>query len=200
MSGETSESNRPTKIFIVVGAIILALIIGFLIFGFKSEKVVETVEYNYFVFEEFEGLWHTGIEVDGRMYDAVFRFNPEQVEDVYVSGELGDFSAPIYISFDPESDSEQFKYLALASSELSLHLIRALNFSVEAACTKNLTDACVDRPIVSCDDVDKSVIVISSEPPTQITLKDNCVVLSGLELELLKSVDRLLFQWYKVMR
>ena len=80
-----------------------------------------------------------------------------------------------------------------------MHLVRALNISVIAACTKNETDACIDRPIVTCDDPEKSVIYLASKPPTQVVLDSNCVELWGHEFDLLKSVDRLLFRWYEIM-
>jgi len=200
---EQPDTKKPTRIFIIVGVIALIAILGFVLFGMKSEKslVSSTVDYNYFKFEEVGGLWQTNIQLDNQVYEGAFRFNPKQVEDVYISGNFSGFkSSPIYITFDPDSEKGQFKYLALASSELTLHVVRGLNFTVIGACTKNETDACFERPIVTCDDVDKSVIYLKAEPPAQITLNDHCVVLSGNEMELLKSVDRLLFQWYKIMK
>ncbi len=197
------DTKKPTMIFIVVGGIILIAILGFVFFGMKGAPPPSTavVEYNYFKFEEVGGLWQTNIQLDNQVYEGLFRFNPEQVGDVYISGNFSGFkNSPIYITFDPDADKEQFKYLALASSELSLHIVRGLNFTVVGACTKNETDACVERPIVTCDDVDKSVIYLVAEAPTQITLNDHCVRLSGLDMDLLKSVDRLLFQWYKIMK
>jgi len=35
--------------------------------------------------------------------------------------------------------------------------------------------------------------------PTQVTLDGSCVKLNGHEFDLLKTVDRLLFQWYKII-
>jgi len=159
-----------------------------------------TVEYNYFTFEEIGGLWHTTIERGGQPYIAAFRFNPEQTEEVYVTGNLSRFNTqPVYITFDPQSDDDQFKYLALATAELGLNLVRGLNMSIEAACTTNGTAECLNRSIVTCDS-NLSVVYLKSESPTQITYDDNCVIVSGHEFDLLKSVDRFLFQWYRIMR
>lgn len=195
------DTKKPTKYFIIIGSIIFIAVLGFIMFGLKRETPTgtRTVEYNYFKFEEIGGLWQTNIKLDNQLYEAVFRFNPEQVQDVYIAGNFSGFKEPIYITFDPDADSEQFKYLALAASELSLHVIRALNFTVTSACTKNETEACLNRPIVTCEDKDKSVIYLVSVPPTQITLNDHCITLGGYEMDLLKSVDRLLFQWYKIV-
>lgn len=187
---------------ILITVIFAAAILIFLgsIFLWKPDLSNRQVEYNYFVFEELGGLWETSIVRDGKPYSAIFRFNPEQVEDVYITGNFSGFKKkPIYLTFDPNASKKDFKYLTLAASELSLHLVRGLDYEVAAACTTNETDACQDRSVITCD-ADESVIYIVPKAPTQITLKDDCVVLSGENFELLKSVDRLLFQWYKIMR
>ncbi|MBW2969929.1 hypothetical protein KY319_02275 [Candidatus Woesearchaeota archaeon] len=195
------KTNTQTKIFIAAGAIMFALIILFVLFGMKKEEPKRNiVEYNYFKFEETGGLWKTNIQLDDQLFEAMFRYNPKQVENVTITGNFTGFrKTPIYITFDPDVESDKFKYLALAASELSLNVIRALNFTVEAACTKNETEACQNRSIITCAD-NKSVIYLVAEGPTQITLNQSCITLNGEQLELLKSVDRLLFQWYKIMK
>jgi len=200
MDEELPDTKKPTLYFIIIACIVLVAILLFVIFGLKREAKPNTVEYGYFTFEEIGGLWQTSIQLDDQLYDAMFRFNPTQVLDVEVLGNFSGFqSEPIYITFDPDVPEDDFKYLALASSELSLNLVRALNFTVEAACTKNLTDACFNRSIVACDS-NKSVVYLSTNPPPQILLKGSCVTVKGEGLDLLKSVDRLLFQWYKIMK
>ncbi len=201
MTEDLPDTKKPTAIFIIVGVVALVAVLGFILFGMKKEKSQSSAfEYNYFKFEEVGGLWQTNIQLGNQVYEGAFRFNPKQVEDVYISGNFSGLASPIYITFDPDAGKEQFKYLALASSELTLHVVRGLNFTVVGACTKNETDACIDRPIVTCADTDKSVIYLKSETPAQITLSNHCVVLTGNEFDLLKSVDRLLFQWYKIMK
>ncbi len=198
---ENPDTRKPTKYFLIIASIVLVAILIFLIFGFRRETPANTVTYKYFTFEEVGGLWQTNIQLGDQLYEAIFRFNPEQVQDVYVTGNFSGFrNQPVYITFDPDADEEQFKYLALAASELSLHLVRALNVTVEAACTKNITEVCANRAIVTCADTDKSVMYLVALAPTQITMGNSCVTLNGEGLELLKSVDRLLFQWYKIIQ
>ena len=198
---EVPSTNRPTKIFAIIAIIIFVIVLGFILFGIPKKEKSNTLEYNFFTFEEVGGLWQTEIQIKNQPYLAVFRFNPEQVEDVRMEGELSSFrTQPVYITFDPDIENkDDFKYLALASSELSLHLIRALNLTLEGACTKNLTDACINRSIVTCDDQDKSVIYLAANPPPQITLKGHCIILNGEGMDLLKSVDKLLYHWYKII-
>ncbi len=197
------ETSKETRIFLIIGSIAFAALLLFLVFGLKHQKTTELnkVTFNYFTFTEVGGLWQTDINVDGQPYEGVFRFNPEQVKDVYITGNLTAFKKePVYITFDPNASSGDFKYLALGASELSLHLVRALNVSVVAACTSNDSLVCEGRQIVTCEDKDKNVIYLDASPPTQITLDGRCVKLSGLEMDLLKSIDRLLFQWYRIMK
>lgn len=193
--------NKQSKIFAAVAIIAIFGIALFIIFGLKTPPPQPpSIDYNYFNFTEVEGLWETTVEVKGQPVLATFRFNPEQVADVPLNGNRTALGEPLYLTFDPESPKESYKYLALANTELALHLIRAFNITVESACTKNVTDACADRPIIDCNTKNASVIKLIPAPPAQITLQDNCVILSGQDLDLLKSVDRLLFKWYSIMR
>jgi hypothetical protein len=201
MTEEVPQLNKETKIFYVIGIILFIAILFFLLFGLRHRQAgTNKVDYSYFTFEEIGGLWQTTVQLDKQAYQATFRYNPTQVQDVTIMGNFSGFrKLPIYITFDPEADKDEYKYLALAASELTLNIVRALNFTVEAACTKNITDACADRPIITCKD-DASVIYLIPKAPTQITLDGHCVILSGSGFELLKSIDRILFQWYKIMK
>ena len=175
------------------------VILGVMLFSPVKEES-DVVEYNYFEFEEVDGFWQTNVQVDNKEYSVAFRFNPYRAEDVYVIGDFVGFKpGPVYITFDPDSSSEEFKYLALASSELSLHLIRVLGQEVIAACTKNETDACIDRPVVTCE-TGENVMYLVASAPTQLTLNGSCITVSGSGFDLVKSVDRLLFQWYRIAK
>lgn len=194
------ESSKGVIVLVVLSIVIVG-VLGFILFGFsKNPPKTNTVEYNYYTFEEVGGLWQTTLVKGNLSYLAIFRFNPEQVEDVYILGSFKGFKkTPLYLTFDPNATTDEFKYLTLATTELSLHLVRGLGLKIEAACTVNETLACADRPIVTCNS-NESVIYLVPKAPTQMTLQGNCVVVSGKKFELLKSVDRLLFQWYKVMK
>lgn len=169
----------------------------------KEAPTDNTVTYNYFTFYNIGGIWNAQLKHNGQLFEGSFRFNPKQVEDVYMTGTLETFDTPIYITHDPDSQKEDFTYLALASTELGLHLIRALNATVIAGCTKNITDYkgddyCADRPIIDCSS-NVSVIYLKPTPPTQVTLNGSCITMSGYQLDLLKSVDRVLYGWYDII-
>lgn len=192
-------TNKQTKVFIATAAIVLIGLLVFFFFGIQRAPKVNQVEYNYFTFTEREGLWETEIQMKDQPYLAVFRFNPSQVEDVNVSGSFGGFKrGPVYITFDPNATENQFKYLALGATELSLHMIRGLNLTVESACTENVTQACEGRPIVKCGE-DKNVLYMVPNGSASVVLGERCITVSGSGFDLLKSIDRVLYQWYKIM-
>jgi len=192
-------TNKQTKVFAAVAALILLAFFAYLLFGFGEEQGPEVLEYNYFEFFEVDGFWQTQIERGGQRYDAAFRFNPEQVENISVEGSFSGFTdETIYITFDPEQEPDNYKYLALATTELSLHVVHALNKTVEAACTKNVTAACENRSIVTCND-QKNVIYLHYADPTKLALAERCITIQGTEFDIVRAVDRLLFQWYKII-
>jgi hypothetical protein len=93
---------------------------------------------------------------------------------------------------------ENLQYVALAAAELSLNYARGLDRNISAACTVNETDACTQRPIVSCDDGDKAVILLNQTGDAGILLRGNCIELTGKGFELTRAVDRLLYHFFKI--
>lgn len=202
---ENKPMNSTTKKFLI-GAVILFVILFFLVFfGIKwvyNEKTtVPSMEYNGFEFKKMSGLWHTTWMKDGQPYTVTLRYNPEEVETVPMMGEIStNFSKhQVYLSFDPNANVSEFKYTALANAELSLSLVKAFGKEPVAACIKNETEACADRPIATCESKDKAVIVVSANGDPAILMKNNCVILKGQGLDILKSTDKLLYTWYKIM-
>ena len=82
---------------------------------------VAKIEYNGFEFEKIGGLWHTNWQKNGQMFTLSLRYNPEEVEAVPLLGEITEIfnQKQIYLSFDPTANSSEFKYIALANSELA---------------------------------------------------------------------------------
>lgn len=159
----------------------------------------ETVEYNGFKFEHIEGLWYTQWEKGGKVYSVPLRFNPYQVENVTVLGAINaSFNRPqMFVAFDPTKGN--FSIMALSAAELSLSMVRALGVKPVAACTKNET-ACQDRPIVSCPYQNATVILLQNEGDPAIWLRGDCIALLGSGFDLVRSVDRLLYSWYGIIK
>ena len=199
------KMSPETKKFLIGTAIVCVILFFVIFFGIKwiypESTTLPSMEYNGFEFKKMSGLWHTTWMKDGQPYTVTLRYNPEEVETVLMMGAIStNFSKhQIYLSFDPTSNASEFKYTALANAEISLSLVKAFAKEPIAACIKNETDACKNRPIVTCEDKDKAVIVVSANGDPAILMKNNCIILKGEGLNILKSTDKLLYTWYKIM-
>lgn len=213
-----AEKKRKTGenvLFIAVGIILLViiLVIGSRFLRPEQPKTIDEIIdetlagketednflYNNYAFVKVGNMWVTRWQKGDELFTIPLRFNPLQVEDVLIEGELDERFDPakLFITFDPTSES--FTYTALAAAELSVNLATALDVFPTAACAANATEACFDRPIVSCSDEDKAVIFLREEGDTKVILRGNCMVLQGNQMELLKAVDRVLYIWYDIM-
>ena len=166
---------------------------------FGGEKM-ETTEYNFFEFVKIDNIWYTEWQKDNKIYTVSMRHNPHEVEDLPIVGNLSSSfnRQEVYVSFHPTEGN--FTVLSLAAGELSLNMFRALGVKPIAACLINNTEVCSDRPIVTCEDEGKSVITIIDKGDPGIALRGECIRLQGEGMDLLKSVDRLLYQWYGIMK
>lgn len=156
--------------------------------------------YNGFSFVNFTGIWYTQLAAGGgSIYDIAFNYDPKQVEHIPVEGGLsGGFLErdTFHITFDPTDDG--LKYVAQTNAGLSTSLVKAFGKYLVAGCLVNETVACASREPITCDDEDKSVIVLLNENETKVTLDDNCVIIQGKDEDLVKAKDRLLLRWYGI--
>ena len=191
-------------IFLFLGIVVLLIALGVFFVKYLTFLGPETVEYNFFKFSKIDDLWNTQWQSNkGIAYTVPFRFNPQEALSVPVIGALNDSfneADVLYITFNPLSNDKDFKYLAMSAADLSFAFLGPLNRKVEMACTVNATDACSIRPIVNCGDENKSVVFLEINSPEKVSLRDRCVHIQGQELNLLKSVDRILYQYYKIIR
>lgn len=203
MNEELPVVNEKKSLMYVLAGVIIIIVIFLIIFfiaKYFNPYKYEQVTYNYFTFVKKGTHWMTEWQGNNNLYELGFRFNPFEAESVPVVGSLSEeFNNrdKIYVTFDPFI-SEQ-KYTALGGAELLLILKKVLNKKVEMACIKQDNIACVNRPIVNCNS-NASVIFLKPEPPTKILLNNSCIILQGEKFELVKSIDRLLYQWLKIIR
>jgi len=167
----------------------------------SNESPYETMYYNNYKFEKVDNMWYTQWQKGDNLFSIPLRYNPLEVKDVPIVGNLSsEFNRPeVFIAFDPTQGN--FSILSLAAGELSLNLNKALLVTPIAACSVDDPEVCEDRPIVStnCTEHNASIIFIRDVGKPAILLEGNCVYLGGKGFDLLKSVDRLLYQWYGIM-
>ncbi len=210
-------NKSDKKLLMMIGVVVLCFILFFAArFLFGSKNTAPTLDelhklnvigeagephyvYNGFSFILVDNLWYTQIKLRDSLVDIPLHFAPNDLEDIPVSGAIDDNfkKSSIYISFNPYSEGMQ--YVALSSAELSINLVKALEIIPIAACDRNETFACEDRPIKTCDS-DDAVIYVQESNETGVILEGNCVTVKGAGWDLVKATDRLLLQWYGVMK
>ena len=199
----TKEQGSWKAFLIVLGVLVLMVIAILLVKRvYVPRSPYPTVTYNNFEFEQIEGMWYVKWQRDGNVYNMGFRYNPKEVEDVPVRGGLNATfkRQPFYVTFDPDGNQSNFKYIALGIAELGLNVVRAMDGQIESACTRNVSEACDGHPIVSCDDDDKAVIYFKTVNETRVRLDGNCMTIEGTGLEMLKAVDRVLFHFMNIQQ
>src|SRR3989338_706858 len=157
--------------------------------------------YNGFSVVNADGLWWTEVEVENRLIKIPLHFGPKEVESIAITGDLDSLQfnqgEKIYIAIDPEINYN--KYYTLALSELNNNVLQGFKRNIEAACSKE-NPVCENRTIINCASTqEKPVIELVVDENAGVELQDTCIKISGAEYDLVKSVDRLLYQWYRVM-
>lgn len=174
--------------------------------GQKINSVIEdSYTYNNVDFNLVDGLWYfTMTDSTGQPYNIPLHYGPREVVDVPLIGMLDskfNNDTQVYITFEPEEGTtEQLAYVGLAFSELSFNLNQAIHRKTVAACTANISEGCINRPIITCENTkDKAVIFLKYADKAKVELSQNCIIISGKEKALTKAVDRLLLYWYGVL-
>lgn len=199
---EEVKEGESTKYFLITVAVILitlAAIIG-IKYVIKPGGKLEKVTYNNFIFIKQGPLWHTQWkDAEGQVFNVPLHFNPYEIENVTITGALSpnfDYKE-IYLTHDPAEYG--LEYVSITAGELAMNMATALKMNVIAACSKNETEACLDRPIKNCES-NSSVIYLKHEGPTQIMLNSTCITIQGEGMELMKAADKLLYIWYGMLK
>lgn len=167
----------------------------------KELKEEEGYIYNGFSFVKADGLWWTEMNKFGTRLKVPLRFSPKELENIPITGTFSpafnDYN-DIYLAFDMEVND---KYYNLAASELIWNIREGLDRMPVGSCTTN-HPACDNRTIVSCSNntTGRAVIELAYSNETRIDIIETCIKLSGREFNLTKTVDRVLYQWYGVMK
>ncbi len=160
----------------------------------------EGYTYNGFSFVKVRDTWYTRLkrENTNQSYHLEVRYGPRDIEEVQLTGDytyLLTFNTT-FITFDPTG--KDFPHVALAAADISTNLVRVFNTTPFAACSKNETAVCANRPIVQCKQ-GTPVIFIREDPVPAVVAKGTCITVQGSGFDLVKAANRLLFAWYGIM-
>jgi len=193
-SGEQTAEVKPVDskkslmfVLMIIGIIIL--IIGTVILLSKYVFVNKnTVEYNHYTFEKFEGnKWMTQQLIKNQLYDIPFYNNPTQVLDIPVDpksidqirGFSTNLNGTVYISVDPNESSR----IVLAGVEYARILGDAYNIynmKVKSAISGYVNDS-IETPVMTCDNQSINTFVIRQTVTDKnlISVNGNCIVLES---------------------
>lgn len=154
-------------------------------------------------FVKFDDLWYTQLKSPKgtRLYNIQFRYSPKEVEGVRVQGRLNlglfDNATEYYVTFNPTGN--EFSTVALAVGDFNQQMTNIFFKQPIAACDRNETSACIDRPVITCKDTDKLVLYVKESNTSRVVYDDNCITVEGNGFELVKGVDRVLYELYGIM-
>lgn len=215
---EKKKSDKILIIAIAVIILIIAVLMGLKLIPKEQPKTIDELHllnlqgklkpeqgyiYEGYSFVFANGLWYTQVQtISGTsIFNIPLHYSPKDLEDIPIEGEFNadifNSNKGVYITFDPLGQNLQ--YVALAVAEFDQSIIQAFNKIPIAACDKNETDACSDRPIITCDSTDKSVLYMQQKSETKVIFNDNCMIVQGTGPGIVKATNRLLLKLYGIM-
>ncbi|MEA2037982.1 MAG: hypothetical protein U9O94_10835 [Nanoarchaeota archaeon] len=218
---EVTEDDKKTSDWILFGAIgiiilILAGIIGFKLIQEETPKTIDDLHalnlegklkpdqgyiYNGYSFVYNDGLWHTQVKKGDNLFYIALHYAPKELEEVpsegYLDAKLFDSSKFIYYTFNPLES--ELKYVTVAAGEFVRNMIAAFNKIPKAACAENETKACEEVPILRCDNTNLPLIYFQQETPLEVVYEDNCIIVKGVGMDVVKATDKMLLTLYGIM-
>ena len=215
------DFKKPSDKTLVMGILILVLLfVGAFVFFYFTKEEPLTVEglhsanfddeldpesgriFQGYSFINIDGFWYTQLKspAGSKNYDMALRFAPWEVENIPLTGQLNESffntETQYFVTFDPLGSD--FNYVALAIGDFNEHLMKIFEKVPVAACDKNETDACFGRPIINCDSKGL-VIYVKESADVGVGYANNCIVLSGSGLDLVRAADRSLYNLYGIL-
>ncbi len=222
---ETKEVKLKSDKVLIIGIILIIAMFG-IVFSLKyffAQDKPETIDdlhelnlkgklkadqgYLYkgvYSFVKFDNLWYTQmVSPKGtRFYNIQFRYGPKEVEQIKINGalnaELFNNATEYYVTFNPTEGN--FSSMALAVSDFNQHMTKVFFKQPIAACDRNETTACIDRPIITCDNTDKMVVYVKDSNNSGVNYNNNCITIEGKGFDLVKGVDRVLYGLYDIIK
>ncbi len=217
---DISQKSSDKSIIIAISVIIvlLAAVLVYSMFAKQEPKTLEDLHvanikgdlkpeqgYVYkgvYSFVNLDGLWYTQLKSPRgtKTYEMALRYSPNDVEEIDIEGSLNanlfNNATEYYVTFNPTG--QEFSHIALAVADFNTHMAKVFGKNPVAACDRNETDACKTRPVVTCNS-DKIVLYVKEAEKTRAYYNSNCIVVEGMGLDLVKGVDRVLYNLYGMM-
>lgn len=217
-----TRSQSSEKILIVSIAIVVILFISVIAFSIFSKQQPKTLEdlhvlnlkgklkpsqgYVYkgvYSFVTLDDLWYTQLTSPKgtKIYSLALRYSPKDLKNVAIEGNLNaeffNNQTEFFVTFNPTG--RDFSYIGLAVADFNTHMSKVFEKKPIAACDRNETEPCKTRPIVTCEDKDKLVLYVKESDRFRTYYNGNCIVVEGNGFDLVRGVDRILYNLYNIM-
>ncbi len=226
-SNKSSASEEPKKssdkilvISIVAVVLLFVSVFAYVTFSKQQPKTLEELHvlnlkgklkpeqgyvYNeVYSFVTFDSLWYTQlISPKGtKIYSMALRYSPRDLGEIPIEGNLNydlfNNQSEFFVTFNPTGN--ELSYVALAVADFNTHMSKVFEKKPVAACDRNETEPCKTRPIVTCDDTANLVLYIKESERFRAYYNNNCIVVEGKGFDLVKGVDRILYNLYNIMK
>ena len=217
---EPQKSSEKTLIIgIAVIILLLVSIITYSIFSKPQPKTLEELHilnlkgklkpeqgYVYkgvYSFVNFDNLWYTQLKSPKgtKEYSMALRYSPKDLKDIIIEGNINakflNEQNEFYVAFNPTG--KELAYVGVAVADFDTHMSKVFEKKPISACDRNETEPCKTKPIVTCEDFDKLVIYIKESDRFRAYYNNNCIVVEGKGFDLVKGVDRILYNLYGMM-
>ena len=219
---EEQPKKSSERILIISIAVIALLFISILAFSIFNKPKPQTLEdlhvlnlkgklkpeqgYIYkgvYSFITLDNLWYTQLTSPKgtKIYSLALRYSPRDLKDIVIEGTLDttffDSQNEFYVTFNPTG--KEFSYVGLAVADFNTHISKVFEKKPIAACDRNETEPCKNRPIITCEDKDKLVLYIKESDRFRTYYNSNCIVVEGNGFDLIRGVDRVLYNLYNIM-
>ena len=220
LSEEPKKSSEKNLVISI--AVIILLLVSIFAFSYFYKPQPQTLEdlhilnlkgklkpsqgYVYkgvYSFINFEDFWYTDFRSPNgtKVYSLNFRYSPRNLSSIPIEGNLNsDFfnnKSEFYYTFNPKS--KELSYIFLAVADFSTQMKTVYGKNPIAACDRNETEACRTVPIITCGNTDKLVLYIKEAKKFRAYYNNNCIAVEGNGIDLVKGVDRILYNLYGIM-
>jgi len=218
---ETRSQSSEKFLIISIAFIVLLfiLIFAYIIFNKPQPKTLEDLHvlnlkgklnpeqgYVYkgaYSFVTLDNLWYTQLTSPkgAKIYSLALRYSPRDLKGIAIEGTLNteffNKQGEFFVTFNPTG--KEFSYVGLAVADFNTHMSKVFEKKPIAACDRNETEPCKTRQIATCEDTDKLVLYIKESERFRAYYNNNCIVVEGNGFDLVKGVDRILYNLYGIM-
>lgn len=223
---KVEETKLKSDKILIVGVIIIVLMFA-AIFGlryFKQErpktidelhelnlegKLKDEQGYLYknaYSFVKVNDVWYMQLmSPSGKtFYNFNFRYSPRDLEDIKIKGWLDvdkfNDATRYYATFNPLGND--FTHVRLARLDYDMMMTGVFQKTPISACDRNATNvttACIGIPVITCENTDDIVVYYKEADKLSVEYRDNCIIIGGSGFDLIKGVDRVLYNLYGIM-